>query len=206
MAIFNEILSGRFNRALQKLFAIKGSPPVRQLGGEVMPVVQIFYGAENRFLETWDRFAFAIRNAAVAAVISTIKIRNPVGSNVIAIFEKIMVSAGSLDAQIQLQGGTDQTDGATPTPMVAVQNLDNRSNRVSTLIASRSGAAAPPSQVSYGITGLNANTPYDFVGTDIQELTLLPGRCLQLVTSVANTDIAGTFWWRERLLEESERS
>jgi hypothetical protein len=206
MAIFNEILSGRYNRALQKLFAIKGSPPVRQLGGEVMPIVQIFYGAENRYLETWDRFSVGISQPGVAAVLSTIKIRNPVGSNVMAVFEKITGSQNAVDFNFTLQAGTDQTDGATAVPMVSAQNLDSRSGRVSSLIFSRSGAAAPPSQVAWANISLLANTPYEFIGTDIQELTLNPGRSLQLVSTNVNQILNGTFVWRERLLEESERS
>jgi hypothetical protein len=206
MAIFNEILSGRYNRALQKLFAIKGSPPVRQLGGEIMPIVTIFYGAENRYLENWDRFGISAQQSGVAAVLTTFKVRNPVGSNVIAVFEKIATEINAVD-EITLQGGTDQTDGATILPTIGA-NWDLRSQRLqgATLIFSRSGAAAPPSMVARARCQQVANTTYDFIATDVQEITLLPGASLQLVNTTPNTTSGATFWWRERLLEESERS
>jgi hypothetical protein len=206
MARFNEILVGRYNRFIQKLFSMKGDASLFQFSTEMGASIVVFNGAENRYLEQWDRFALGIQQLAVAAVPSTIKLRNPVGSNVIAVLEKITGSQNAVDFNFTLQSGTDQSDGATIVPLVAAQNLDSRSNRLSTLIASRSGAASPPSQVAWASVELLANTPYEFIGTDIQELTLNPGRCLQLVSSNVNQIMSATFIWRERLLEESERA
>ena len=56
LAIFNEIENARYARMLQKLSGVKGNAPVRQLAGEVMAVLPIFNGAENRYLEGWNRF------------------------------------------------------------------------------------------------------------------------------------------------------
>src|SRR5260370_12899082 len=82
MAIFNEILEGRFNRGLQKLFAIKGGPPVRQLGGEIMPVHPLRSGVENLWLEGWNRFvAFTDLTTRVGQIVG-VRMRNPIGSNV----------------------------------------------------------------------------------------------------------------------------
>jgi len=53
---------------------------------------------------------------------------------------------------------------------------------------------------------LNTNTPFDFIGTDIQEITLLPGDALQVEDTVVNQQVVVSFIWRERLLEESERT
>jgi len=204
MARFNEILAGRYNRMLQKLLQLKGGPPSSQLASEVMPVLAFFNGAENRYLEGWDRFGISAQQSGVAAVVTTFKIRNPVGSNVIAVFEKIATEINAAD-EITLQGGTDQTDGATILPTVGA-NWDLRSQRLqgSTLIVSRSGAAAPPSMVARARCQQATNTTYDFIGTDVQEITLLPGASLQLVNTTANITSGATFWWRERALEESE--
>jgi hypothetical protein len=206
MARFNEILVGRYNRLIQKLFGMKGDASLFQFSTEMMAVLPMFIGAENRYLEQWDRFAFSVQQAGVVGQLSTIKLRNPVGSNVIAVFEKINYANSGGDADATLQMGTDQTDGGTSTPLVATNNLDSRSNRLSTLIASRSGAAAPVSQVAILSAGVSGNVTYDYIGTDIQEITLNPGRSIQLVASAANTTILGSFMWRERLLEESERT
>jgi hypothetical protein len=206
MARFNEILVGRYNRLIQKLFGMKGDASLFQFSTEMMAVLPMFIGAENRYLEQWDRFSFGIQQIGVAAVVSTLKLRNPVGSNVIVVFEKITGTTAGADPNFTLQSGTDQSDGATIVPLVAAQNLDSRSSRLSTLIASRSGVAAPPSQVAWASVAVNALAPYEFIGTDIQELTLNPGRSLQLVSTNANVTLNATFLWRERLLEESERA
>src|SRR5260370_39141970 len=85
MAIFNEILEGRFNRGLQKLFAIKGGPPVRQLGGEIMPVHPLRSGVENLWLEGWNRFvAFTDLTSCVGQIVG-VRMRNPIGSHVCAV-------------------------------------------------------------------------------------------------------------------------
>src|SRR5260370_4141043 len=81
MGIFNEIVEGRLNRGLQKLFAIKGGPPVRQLGGEIMPVHPLRSGVENLWLEGWNRFvAFTDLTSGVGQIVG-VRMRNPIGSN-----------------------------------------------------------------------------------------------------------------------------
>src|SRR5229473_5047766 len=98
MAVYNEILAGRFNRALQKLFGIKGPPAVPQLGGEIVPSVSMFYGVENRYLEAWERFGFQIVQAAVVGQAGSFRLRNPVNSGTIAVLEKITVWSGAAGA------------------------------------------------------------------------------------------------------------
>src|SRR5258708_40367383 len=91
MARFNEILAGRYNRYLQKLFVLKGGPPSAQLASEVMPTFSFFTGVENRYLAGWDRFGNSSSQAGVAAVTSGIRLRNPLGSGTIAVDENIFV-------------------------------------------------------------------------------------------------------------------
>jgi hypothetical protein len=206
MARYNEILVGRYNRLIQKLLGMKGDASLFQFSTEMMAVLPLFNGAENRYLEAWDRFALSVQQGAVAGQFSTMKLRNPVGSNVVAVFEKIAVEFSQAD-EITLQGGTDQTDGATILATVG-SSWDLRSQRGqgSTLLASRSGVAAPPSMVARARAQQPINTMYDFIVTDVQEVPLLPGTSLQTVNTTANTAHGVTFWWRERLLEESERA
>src|SRR5437899_5615173 len=97
MARFNEILVGRYNRFLQKLFQIKGSPPSPQLGGDIQPSFAVFSGVENRYLEAWQKFGNTIVAAAVAAQNSAVRIRNPVASNVVAVLEKVSIANAIAD-------------------------------------------------------------------------------------------------------------
>jgi hypothetical protein len=205
MARFNEILVGRFSKGLTKLFSIKGPAPAPQAASEIAPTIELEQvSVENRFLISVDSFAFFLTQPAVVGVISTIKLRNPVGSNVVAVFEKINVATSVTDT-ITLQTGSDQTDGGTVVALVAGQNLDSRSGRTSSLLLSRSGAASPPSQVGIEQCNILSNTTYDFINYKNQEITLLPGRIIQVVETTVNNTLVTSWKWRERLLEESER-
>src|SRR5258708_29726980 len=89
MAIFNEILEGRFNRGLQKLFAIKGKPRVSQAGGEVMPVHPLYSGRGTLCLEGWNGYGQFVSASSVVAQVTGIRFRNPPNSNIVAVIEKL---------------------------------------------------------------------------------------------------------------------
>jgi hypothetical protein len=206
MARYNEILVGRYNRFMQKLFSMKGGAVAPQLASEIAPAFPLFSGAENRYLEGWDRFAFAVSQAPVLGIFSAVKLRNPVGSNVIAVIEKVSFTSSQPVNTPDLQGGTNQVDGGTVLGTVGI-SWDNRGRTAgSTLIASTSGAAGVPSQVVRARGKVVANTTLEFIFTDLQEFPLPPGMSIQVVADAANVDMIATFWWRERFLEDSERS
>src|SRR5437899_9413190 len=96
MALYNEILVGRFARGIQKYFGAKGSPPIKQLAGDLYIVHKLFNGAENRYLEGWSRFGWVAGQAAAVGNKSAVRLRNPPTSNVIAVIERISCSLASL--------------------------------------------------------------------------------------------------------------
>src|SRR6266852_6733419 len=134
MARLNEILVGRFARGLQKVFGIKGPVPVATLAPEIMPVVVIPVGVENRYLEGWFRFGQNPATTAVAAQFGGIRLRNPAGGNIIVVIEKLTISsAGVTDSPIvELSPGitTDLTTLLTP------QRIDGRGQPRPTAILS----------------------------------------------------------------------
>lgn len=201
MARSNEILTGRHNRFIQKLFAMKGGPPAPQLASDVQVVHPIFHGAENRFIESWDRFGTLIGVNGVAAVNSGIRLRNPVPSNVIVVIERLTLFENLGDNPI-LSGGFIPTDLTTVigTPIV---RIDPRGRASPTLIFSTgTGVTA---LVNRHQTGLTANLPYEYIQTDNQEFPILPGDAVQITSQVVNVNITLSILWRERALEESER-
>ncbi len=201
MAVFNEIGIGRWNRFIQKLTDIKGGPPARQLASEIVFQHPIFHGAENRYLESWDRFALTLTVGPIAAQSAGVRLRNPPGSNVIAVIEKAAVSVTpSTFANLEYgtPGGADLSNAAVAIP------LETRGRSASSLIASFNAAALatlnPISQV-----GLLATAPYDFIVDRVQEISVPPGGAVQIDESAVNTQVSVTFWWRERFLEPAER-
>jgi hypothetical protein len=203
MARFNEILAGRYNRYLQKLFQLKGGPPAAQLASEVMPVYPFFAGRENRFLEGWSTFGHQRFVIAVAALTGAMRIRNPVGSNLIAIFEKITFgSAGNDQPLLCLQATTG--DLISPFSVIPTRwDARQGQNSSQMVMSDTAGGSIVPLQSKMQIW-MTANTTYDFIGTDIQELPLLPGDAIQIQSNIPNQAFGVSWLWRERQLEDSE--
>jgi hypothetical protein len=207
MARFNEILTGRHNRALQKLFSMKGGPPAPQLASEISASIPMFHGAENRYLEAWMRFSFSVGVAPVAGQLGTARLRNPAASNVVAVFERIVATNNvALPDQPQLE---HQSSGADLAIVAFTQQMrwDPRGSQQTVLIASVNTAGSPA--VAFLLKELGnfpANNTHQFINDDSQQLTLLPGDALQVQSNVVNQTLFVSFLWRERFLEDSERT
>lgn len=202
MAVKNEILAGRYNRFLQKFLSMKGSPPSPQLASEIMAVWSMFHGVENRYLEGWDRFGIFTQSASGAGVTGGIRVRNPVGSNVIAVFEKIFTFTNTADNPI-LDHGASTTDLGN---LIAlnITRFDSRGRTSPSLILSQqTNPLGLLNNVKWqGL--LVANSQLDLILFEEQEVVLLPGDALQYRTTVFNIQASVSWWWRERALEESE--
>jgi hypothetical protein len=207
MARYNEILVGRINRGLHKYFGIKGDAPIPQLAGDVSVAHSLFSGAENRYLEGWHRFANVISpGAGGAGFFSVIRLRNPANSNVIAVIEKLIMTnvlAGAITFDLfVIQPSADPGNlGST----VAAFNIDPRVQQKSTCILSSSTNLVSPGGLIARIN-IVTNGQYDYVLEDDQELTLLPGQSYDISLETANNALSASFLWRERFLEESERT
>ena len=201
MAGYNEIQVGRYNRMLQKLLSMKGPASMNELSSTLQLALSVFHGVENRYLEGWDRFGNSINTTAVAANFGAVRFRNPSGSNVIAVFEKIQVF-GVLTDQPFLEIGATALDLATASAGVS---LDPRGRNASTLIVSFSGTSVALTN-KIGQTAFVANGSYDFIVDEDQEIAVLPGQALQLHSNIANQVLNQGSFWRERFLEDSERT
>lgn len=207
MALYNEILVGRFNRYLQKMLGMKGGPPAPQLSSEIQPVLPYHLGVEDRVHQGWDKFAFAnfTGPGGVGTFVSFV-VRNPVGSNVGAVIEKLKVGSG-VTANFTLQHGPLTTDAAVILSQL-VARQDPRSVRpASSLILS---AQALGVQIT-----ISADQDYgkiltagmmDFVNGRDQQILLLPGDAISLFDTTGNITVYYSVWWRERFLEDSERT
>lgn len=208
MARFNEINVGRYNRFLTRLFQMKGASAAPQLASEIQPSFQLFAGIENRVLENWDRFSNAFNQAATPAVFSTLRFRNPAGSNVIAVFEKLAwfaQTAGALQVNLERSNVTTVDLGAIATS--ALHRMDPRGRDSYTIVLS-SGTSATGAGIGV-VHGSSAVSGIDVMEEMIlyenQEIPLLPGDTIQLIAQTANISLGVHAIWRERSLEESER-
>jgi hypothetical protein len=208
MARFNEILVGRYNRFMQKLLSMKGPASLTQLAGEMQAVFPFFSGVENRYLESWHRFGVLMQIAAAAANQSAFRLRNPAGSNVIAVFEKILDQNNSAGAETDgLSQGAAGVDLATPFAFTTTR-LDPRGQQNPTLILSQQNTtvSAPSLADAFLTWNMPANTNQDLILYENAEFTLFPGDAIQLFSKNVNLPLSTGFIWRERYLEDSERA
>jgi hypothetical protein len=201
MARYNEILTGRHNNFIKKLFSMKGEAPAPQMASEIMMVHPISHGSENRFLETWNRYAVADLVAAGVGTVSGIALSNPAASNVIAVLEKIAITpATSQEVDLSMAAS------AAAFTVRGTSSLDGRQLSSSSLIFSDATSIASFGAIIGRYQIQAAANPYDVIGTDIQEFNLSPGQQLRIINTVANNTLLVTLVWRERFLEDSERA
>lgn len=210
MALFNELLVGRMNRALQKLTGIKGGAAVKQLGSEVLPVLQLPLGNEFRYLESWGLFGVATSLGPAAADNPAMRLRNPAGSNMIAVIHKLTFTNQSAAAvQYNFEGPAAINTDLAGIQTAAVTRFDARGNQNTSLVFSTQANAplsSMPGANTPGLIMLATNSSYDLIFTEMQEFPLLPGDAFQVRGPATNSEIAVIVWWRERALEESERT
>jgi hypothetical protein len=212
MAVTGEIQIGRVSRFLSKWLGTKGTSPRTTISGEIMPVIPLWSGVENRFLDSWNRYGVnKFIAAGGAGNFSVFRMRNPVGSTVMAVIEKIIIVGSAADqpnvsffsnpaTNVDLVGGT-----IAAVPIDARQALKGQTG--STVIASfKNSTAATGGGFVILQTGVVANQGVDLIITDNQELPLAPSSGIDIFNNSANLGLEVSLLWRERALEDSEQS
>ncbi len=208
MAKFNEVLAGRFNRALQKLLSMKGGPPAAQLATEISTNLQFNQmGMDFRYLEGWDIFGDQVNPGASVGNTNGYRLRNPNNSNVVAVVTKVFITA-SLATDVVLRVST--AVGQPGVELGSVRGgvvLDLRSQRVpgSTIIPSN-GQPSVAFGAGFFRWTLQPNVGVELIVDEEHELLILPGTAIQFETSVVNVAWQIAARWRERFLEDSERT
>jgi len=208
MAFPNEILVGRFNKALNAVFGIKGQTPSATIGNEILPVYTLESETSLKWQFGWSRWAAAVDKAAVVGNISFSQISNPVGSGVIAVIEKIAVNTPNAPAgtNIQILMNNAVTGGGTaivPGPLDFRQGPLATANSALKLFRN-SNAAAPAGAVIWSWNNITGNLFQDIQFTTNQEITLTPGTVMTALASTGNQEFLTIWWWRERVMEDSE--
>jgi hypothetical protein len=209
MAIYNEILVGRFARSFQKLFGMKGGAAVRQLAGELAPSHVVFSGRENRYLEGWQSFAARQFQGAVAAQDTVVRIQNPAGSNIVGVIEGISMWVSAADQLFLEFSATAQANLSainTPAAFDTRQQPSGTGQNGAALQVSSANNIGAAGFVTFGDVVVNAQFTQEMVNYDAQEIVMMPGTAIQVRDANLNTGLHVTWRWRERFLEESERT
>lgn len=211
MARFNEILAGRFNRFTQKHFSMKGRQGTPTISADVQMGMDYHSGEESRLHEGWDLFARSVSGGAIAAQFGETELRNPPTSGVIAVVTYaswIAATAGTAAAQpffsLFRNATTDQNAITTSAP------IDRRSLRTASSCIFSQNTAAPAAPGGTNLGGVNAGTAGAngtiILVTPVLELPLLPGDAFLFQNGVINDAYSMSIWWRERALEDSEKT
>lgn len=211
MGIYNEILSGRFNRFAQRLFAIKAKPPLRQLAGELMTTYEFLSGVEDRQPQGWNRYGAVIAVVGAAGNSATIRITNDIGTKVIAVLEKISVwvtlatvaPVNFTNYQPLVSGHVPNLSSPAGGNAIDFRTAPNANQFGSVIQISSSqntnGAGSALAQLN-----LSANIPQDLILFEDHELTMGPQSLWQVSSNTAANTLNLSVIWRERALEESE--
>ncbi len=208
MARYNEILVGRLNRFLQKYLSMKGDAPAPQLATEWTPTINFDAGVELRYLEGWNRYMLLTQVTAAAANTSGFRIRNDPRANIIAVIEAFWVSETVTDNFVLGHGISGGVDLASVISVPTFTRIDPRGNQTPACILS-SQNTTPTLTIPGGIVGavhVLANTPWNWITGPDTELVLGPGDHYQSQAGTVNVEHDVTLIWRERFLEESERT
>jgi hypothetical protein len=203
MAKYNEILTGRHNRFVQKLFGMKGAAPTSQLSGDVQMVHPFFHGAENRLLESWSLWGASKVIAANAANVDTWQLRMPSGTNVIAVIEKLTVASSNANIEV-LVGTKAQASDLAVTQISFTRDTRQLATTGSTAIASSTNVTVTGPNSFYDSGAPAGGVTVEVIVYEDQQIVISPGFCLQVQSLTANVGMTVNCWWRERALEESE--
>lgn len=129
--MLNEILgvASRFNAALTRKFGITGGAPSPQLTPEVVPTYELMTADEDRVLANEHFAAGWITCAAVVAKTPKVRLRNPVGSQLVAVvtFLSVDVAAAGVAQTVKVQLNYATTDLAVLPAVPGPCFLDSRS-------------------------------------------------------------------------------
>jgi len=211
VAIYNEVLVGRYNRFIQRLLGIKGDAALRQIAGEIQPTMQVDDGLalENRFEIGWRSFVSVTQLAGSVGNAGHVRLRNPPGSGVIAVVEKLYAAnaiTGAADQALITRGPSPGSSNLTNAPFSGVNRDARQPASGSTLVLSNEtsllgGGAA------IGYLNIPANAGFlDFIFYEHQELVIKEDDQITVQSQVTNNQWTVGFMWRERPLEEGERT
>lgn len=215
--MFNEILVGRFNKALNSVFGIKAGAPSPSVSGDVMPTWALDYAVDSRYLEGWSRYAASNSIPAAVGNSPIFQLLNPAASGVIAVIELYRWTLQNNAAVQRVKVGHGVLGQIAGLGAVVVNALDSRQNSgpvattAGTLKAfdgSVAGPVFPGQQVIDDMTiDINAGTFVYIPSNDRnQEIPMLPGDSFTIGQGlVVNAPMSYQVWWRERVLEDSEK-
>lgn len=205
MARFNEILVGRINRGLQKLIGLKGEPPAPQMASDIQATLPLPLGSEYLYLDGWESFAARNSIGAVAGNFGGLQIRNATASGILVVVTSVYTFPATGTGTLSIGASNTDLTNIFPNPA----RLDARGrNKPTAIISSTAGVLPSAGLNTVMVFRQPVNVGQILVGPGgyIWEIPLLPGDVLQVSDQTANEAMDVSLAWRERPIEESEKT
>lgn len=198
----NEIMQGRFPRALQRFFGIQGPPPVPQLSPEVQAQLDVGpQASELSYLLDERLCAASVLVSAVVGQQSFAILHNPVSSGMLMVVDEVHGSVLTVTDYLAIIASSGIT--AFTAASEFVRDLRWTAGRTVGFVSSGNGAGAIGASNQLATVRAAADA---FIQMPGMPVVLLPGDQLLLGVLTDNIAMVGGFSWRERALPELERA
>lgn len=169
----------------------------------MQPVIPYLEGNEDRYLQGWNRYFFSLGITGGAGQSAQSQLRNPVGSGIIAVLERLGIrtnTASTSAITVGYQSGPAAI--ADLTTIGSAGRIDGRIQPGSTMIPSTTtnGAVFVPAIFQLTVTG----TESQLIVTPNQEVVFTPGSAISIFDNVVAETLTVSYMWRERVMEQSE--
>lgn len=190
-----DIKRSRFNDYLLRLLGMETNPPAPTLAGEIQPIIEVEpYNLESYWLSGHKLCGSFVSGSAGVATVTQARLRNPAGSGIVAIVEKLIVSSSGND-------NFDLSVGATTSDYGTINTRGFRDGRIGglpTCIMSQTlGAGIAPQIGRVHLLAFNPVTIYEVA-------VLPPGASLEFNWASNSVAQLGLIHWRERALPAVE--
>lgn len=201
MPDFNQLLASSFADFARRRFG--EDIELSALAPEILPTLGLQFDRPDwGFLFSELLVSTSLVQPLNAAQVSACQLRNPAGSNVVAIVEAIDISVNSVN-DIAIGHLLNQVDLATPGNGNVVRDArwvqGGASTNQGICVGSRANLGAANANLILQVS-LTANTPFTFRSP----LVLAPNATLRVATIFNNTGLTASFHWRERRVRPDE--
>lgn len=198
----NKISGGRWDRVLRSKFGLKGiGPTSARISDDISPTYNFPFYPEDNFL-IGDKLMWA-RGVSVGDVAKNPRlILTNISTNKLLIMERLMADhAGS---GFMYMGATSAI-----VPFVVATPTYSRDGRWGALETDQGGGAARFQDATLVGAPLPIIQSFSVPQEELDfklTVVLAPGDSFFLTNGTVNTTVIGTFWWREHVMEETERA
>lgn len=190
---FNELGRGKLGIGLEKLFGISVAGALRSMSPELSAVAQLPVSVEELMgVSGFGRWSSGFDIQALAGSFARWQIRNPVGSGVLVILERVSCGGSVLSSFVADGGYATITDlGTGALSDFRDGRTKPRGGGAAIVTHERSVVLAPTSASVVALASVQVEIP-------ICPIILLPGNAYLFGCTSANTTCFVTMVWRER--------